>query len=350
MKISQFEYHLPLERIAHSPTSPRDEAKLLMLNRNTNEISHKQFSDLPDILTSNDVLVFNDTKVIPARLAGKKSTGGLVEIFLVTKVSDDTWECLHRGKLLVGQTVYFDSVQAVIISKSEQMITLKFDKAGSELDSFIDIHGSIPLPPYIHSPESEAVRREEYQTVYAQAEGSIASPTAGLHFTNELIEKLTKKGIQIEYITLHVGLGTFLPIKETDITKHKMHSEHYILSSETATRLNEAKKNGKSIIAVGTTTTRVLESQFKTNELVAGHGSTDIFIYPPYKFLFLDGLITNFHLPHSTLLSLVSAFVSEPNTSHKFTSFQESGVGMAYTEAIQNDYRFYSFGDGMFIS
>jgi S-adenosylmethionine:tRNA ribosyltransferase-isomerase len=352
MKLSDLQFNLPEGLIANTPTEPRDHARLLLLNRNTKEITHKHFFDLLDLLTPNDVLVLNNTKVFPARLLGKKETGGAIELLLLEQKDTNTWTAMHRGKLLVNQVIELNGFKATVIQKDELIVTLSFSLSGDQLRDKIWEQGLIPLPPYIHSEESEAVLREKYQTVYASLNGSVAAPTAGLHFTSELLEKLTQKGIQIEYVTLHVGMGTFLPVKEDEITKHKMHEEHFVIDTETATRLNESKKKGKRIVSVGTTTTRVLESvadesgQLDMNNLA---GNTSIFIYPPYKYRFIDALITNFHLPHSTLLALVSAFVTKPNTSYEFTNFLNSPIGEAYEDAIKSSYHFYSFGDACFI-
>lgn len=347
MKLSKLEYILPNKNIAHSPTDPRDHAKLLLLNKMSGEIKHKHFYDLPQILTSNDVLVFNNTKVFPARLfAGK------IEILLLRELENNTWTAMHRGKVTIGEILDFNNIHAKIISKKDYEITLQFVESRENILIFIQNYGKMPLPPYIKSPLSEPEIRNEYQTVYALKNGSVASPTAGLHFTKQLIQSIKDSSVQIEYVTLHVGAGTFLPIKEQDLTKHLMHSEYFEIDDQTIERLNTAKKEKKRIIAVGTTTTRVLESITTRKGLLSLHersGNTNIFIYPPYKFKFIDSLITNFHLPHSTLLALVSAFVSEPNTQFPFRSFKESIIGHAYQEAIERNYRFYSFGDGMLI-
>lgn len=352
MKLSDLQFNLPEGLIANSPTEPRDHARLLLLNRNTKEITHKHFFDLGNLLTSNDVLVLNNTKVFPARLLGKKETGGSIELLLLEQKNANTWTAMHRGKLSVNQTIELNGFSGKVIQKEELIVTISFSISGDTLRNKIWEQGQIPLPPYIHSDESETVLREKYQTVYASLNGSVAAPTAGLHFTKELLEKLYQRGIQIEYVTLHVGMGTFLPIKEEEITKHKMHEEHFVIDANTATRLNAANKAGKRIVSVGTTTTRVLESvanddgQLNINKLT---GSTSIFIYPPYKYRFIDALITNFHLPHSTLLALVSAFVTSPNTDVQFTNFLSSPIGEAYDTAIRERYHFYSFGDACFI-
>lgn len=354
MKLSDLEYNLAKELIANTPIIPRDHAKLLVLNKKNGKIEHRHFFDLVNILTSNDVLVFNETKVFPARLFAEK-----IEILLLREEANNMWTAMHRGKVKVSETLKFEGISAKVISKKDYEITIKFLSSRNEVLEFIEKMGNTPIPPYISSKLDEKALRQEYQTVYAKNNGSVAAPTAGLHFTKELIESLKRCGVQIEYLTLHVGAGTFLPIKENDITKHNMHSEYFVLDNETAKRLNEAKNMGKRIISVGTTTTRVLETcaDAKTSQLTATSGSTDLiisgetnlFIYPPYKFKFVDSLITNFHLPHSTLLALVSAFVTKPNTKESFVNFTESLIGQAYSEAINSNYRFYSFGDGMII-
>lgn len=349
MKLSLLNYDLPPSQIANSPVTPRDHSKLLVLNRKTRSISHKRFYDIFDLLGPGDVLVFNDTKVFPGRLFGKKSTGGKVEVLFLKNTLKNVWEILGKGIPPVGGIITFPNFYAKVVSKTENtaLVDLSIDR--SQLLSVLEKSGQTPLPPYIHSTINEKTVRDRYQTVYAKNQGSAAAPTAGFHFTAELMEKLTDKGVQMEYVTLHVGAGTFLPVKEENIEKHKMHSEWVNLSHETAKRLNQAKSQGQRIIAVGTTATRVLECCAVNNKLTPTTGETDIFIYPPYKFQFVDALITNFHLPHSTLLALVSAFVSKPNTAHEFRDFGSSSVGNAYKEAIENDYRFYSFGDAMII-
>lgn len=350
--LSDLEFTLPPELIANKATEPRDHAKLLVVNRQTKEITHQHFYDLVDLLTPQDVLVLNNTKVFPARLFGEKSTKGKVEILLLTQISDNEWTAMHRGKLTVGQEILFGEVSATVTKKEDQTIQLQFTVSGDQLRDFIWKVGQVPLPPYIHSRESEENNRATYQTVYAKHTGSVAAPTAGLHFTQELLQKLANKGVQIEYVTLHVGMGTFLPIKNENVLDHPMHEEHYEIDSETLERLNVAKSNGKRIIAVGTTTTRVLESVASEAHQLGSDkriGSTSIFIYPQKAFLFVDALITNFHLPHSTLLALISAFVSSPNTTDTFTTFENSLMGQAYKEAISNKYHFYSYGDACFI-
>lgn len=350
MDISKFSYNLPKNRIAQKPISPRDHSKLLVINRNNNEILHFHFYDLINILNKNCVLVLNKTKVFPARIFGKKETGGKVEIILANKVNKNTWDVMVKPGIKTGTKILFGLFSGIKISENSEMSRVQFSINNHKLFQYLDTIGNTPIPPYIHSIANENSLRKKYQTVYAKTQGSIAAPTAGFHFTKYLISKLKKKGIQIEYVTLHVGLGTFVPIKESNILKHKIHSEYFELDKNTTEKLNTAKKSGKRIVAVGTTTTRVLETC--TNEkgiLETKKGKTNIYIYPPYKYKFVDALITNFHLPKTTLLTLVSAFVSYPNTKQKFINFNSSLAGKAYNKAIKKNYRFYSFGDSSII-
>lgn len=348
MKTSLFEYKLPENLIANAPISPRDHSKLMVINRTNKTLVHKHFYDLADIFTDKDVLVFNQTKVFPARLIGQKPTGGKIEILLTKQLSSNTWQAIFKGPLKSESRVLFSDTEAQILEVKNNQVKLKFDL--SDFWKWLYAHGQTPLPPYIKNKSAEDKIRTQYQTVYAKNQGSIAAPTAGFHFTQELLDKSKNKGTQLEYVTLHVGLGTFLPVKTDEIEKHKMHSEYFSLEHDTATRLNNAKKQGRRIISVGTTTTRVLESCSTTKgKLEAKTGKTNIFIYPPYKFRFVDSLVTNFHLPHSTLLALVSALVSYPNTDEKFENFGKSLMGKAYKEAIRKKYRFYSFGDSSII-
>jgi S-adenosylmethionine:tRNA ribosyltransferase-isomerase len=332
MKLSQLNYSLPKDLIAHAPITPRDHSRLMIINRNQKTIEHKHFYDLPDLLTPNDVLVFNQTKVFPARLYGTKETGGKVEILLLKELTPLTWEAMYKGNLKINQKIKFVNTDGRVISQKENIVTIMFDAQPK---------GIVPLPPYINTlfPLSPRSLSRRYQTVYAKESGSVAAPTAGFHFTKILMNKLHNKGIQMEFVTLHIGAGTFLPIKEEDIAKHKMHSESFSISKETALRLNESKRVGKRIVAVGTTTTRVLETLGQLGELDINNlsGQTSIFIYPPYKFKFVDAIITNFHLPKSTLLALVYSFSGEDL------------IKKAYKEAIINRYRFYSFGDASFL-
>lgn len=350
MKLSQLEYSLPKSFIANSLVEPRDHSRLMIVDRKSGSISHKIFYDLSDLLSSSDVLVFNNTKVFPARMYGKRETGGKVEVLFLKSLGNNVWEILGKGIPHISEKIIFTSFYSEVIDKDLHTAKIRLFTNQKEFDEILLSEGQTPIPPYIDANMTEHQLRTKYQTTYAQSAGSVAAPTAGLHFTEELINKLKNKGVQMEYVTLHVGLGTFLPLKDSDITKHQMHSEWFSLDSDTADRLNSAKKSGKRIISVGTTTTRVLESCTTNDVLVAKTGETDIFIYPPYKFKFVDALITNYHLPHSTLLALVSAFATSPNTKHQFKDFKSSLMGKAYEEAIKNNYRFFSFGDASLIT
>lgn len=346
----------------------------MVVDRQTSRLEEHHFFDLPTLLTANDVLVRNNTKVLPARIVGHKDTGGQVELLLTKRVGvngvaqTETWECLTKPGLKTGQKVTFEvpekdsPLTATCEAITEMTRQIVFNLAGDALLTELYRIGQTPLPPYIAwQIEDELELRQLYQTTYAKHLGSAAAPTAGLHFTPELDAKLITKGVQIEEVTLHVGLGTFLPVKSDTPSEHHMHSEWFELTAAVADRLNQAKKAGKRIIAVGTTTCRVLESAVSETEVITPHNPTKIaqvvpqqretaiFIYPPYQFRFIDGLITNFHLPKSSLLLLISAFTSQPNTPHPFTTFTESSVGQAYQKAIAEGYRFYSFGDAMLI-
>ena len=340
MNINEFDYNLPEEYIAQTPISNRSESKLLVLDRKTGEIEHSVFKNIIDYLKPGDVLVLNDTKVIPARLIGQKEdTKATIEILLLKNIENDVWECLSRPqkRLHIGTVISFGDglLKAKVINILEDGIVhvdLIYDGILYEI---LDKLGEMPLPPYIHEKLKD---RDRYQTVYAKIEGSAAAPTAGLHFTNELLKKLEDNGIIITFVTLHVGLGTFRPVQEENILDHKMHSEYFEMSKETADILNLAKKEGRRIISVGTTSCRTLETiMTKYNEFKEVSGNTDIFIYPGYEFKAIDGLITNFHLPKSTLVMLVSAFATKEIILN------------AYQAAINNNYRFFSFGDAMFI-
>ena len=342
MNINEFDYDLPKELIAQTPLKNRDESKLLVLNKNTGDIKHETFKNIIDYLKKGDVLVLNDTKVIPARLIGvKEETKATIELLLLKDLGNDTWECLSRPakRLKVGTIVSFGDglLKAQVIEKfSEGLTHIKLIYEGILME-ILDKLGTMPLPPYIHEKLEDQSR---YQTVYAKNIGSAAAPTAGLHFTKELLKQIEDKGVIITYVTLHVGLGTFRPVEVENILEHKMHSEYYVMNKETADILNKAKKEGRRIIAVGTTSTRTLETIATNNNgmFIASSGNTDIFIYPGYQFKAIDALITNFHLPKSTLVMLVSALASKEIILN------------AYEEAIKNNYRFFSFGDAMFIT
>lgn len=360
LELSDFSYLLPAELIAHSPLLQRDSSRLLHINRTTQKLSHHHFFDLPTLLQPGDVLVRNNTKVIPVKLVGHKPSGGKIEMILIKKdlsYEGEVWECLTKPGIKLDQEITFpQGVTAKCIKTEGYSRWLEFASFTPPFVTVLEGIGATPIPPYIHSSATEDELRHRYQTIYAKEAGSAAAPTAGLHFTSELDATLKEKGIELVEVTLHVGLGTFSPVREKDITQHLMHSEWYELTKETADTLNTAKQNGQRIISVGTTTTRVLETCAQKNEnpslpsfLQAHTGETSIYIYPPYQFKFIDGLITNFHLPESTLLMLVSALVTSPNTSLPFSSFKETLVGQAYQEAIKEKYRFFSFGDAMLI-
>ena len=340
MKTDDFDFYLPEELIAQHPLEKRDSSRMLVLDRKTGEIEHKHFKDIIDYLDDNDVWVLNDTKVLPARLIGEKEeTKAHIEVLLLKKESGDIWECLVKPakRVKLGTIITFGNglLKAKCTKIGEDGIRhVEFIYEGIFYE-ILDKLGTMPLPPYIREKLED---KDRYQTVYAKNLGSAAAPTAGLHFTKELLEKIKKKNIKVCYITLHVGLGTFRPVAVEDVTKHKMHSEYYSMNKEVADTLNTAKKEGKRIIAIGTTTTRTLETiMTKYNEFTSCSGWTNIFIYPGYKFKAIDGLITNFHLPKSTLIMLVSAFSSKKIILN------------AYKEAVSKQYRFFSFGDSMFI-
>lgn len=340
MKTDDFDFELPECLIAQTPLENRDDSKLLILNKNTGEITHSKFHNIIDELTNGDVLVLNDTKVMPARIYGiKEETDACIELLMLKEKEKDTWECLtkpaKRVKLDTVITFGDGKLKARCIGIGEEGIRIfKLEYTGI-LYEILDALGEMPLPPYIHEKLQDKGR---YQTVYAKNIGSAAAPTAGLHFTKSLLEKIAQKNIKVVYITLHVGLGTFRPVNVEDVTKHHMHSEFYSMSKESADILNQAKKEKKRIIAVGTTSTRTLETIMNVHgEFKECSGWTDIFIYPGYKFKAIDALITNFHLPKSTLVMLVSALAGKENIMN------------AYHEAVKNEYRFFSFGDSMFI-
>ena len=339
MRTDDFDYYLPEELIAQTPLKERDHSRLLVLDKNTGEITHERFDNIINYLNKDDILVINNTKVIPARLIGsKEETNAVIEVLLLKDLGEDTWQCLCKPakRVKIGTIINFsDLLKLECVYVGEDGIRhFKFIYNGILME-ILDKLGEMPLPPYIHEKLED---KDRYQTVYAKNSGSAAAPTAGLHFTKELLEKIKEKGIKIEEITLHVGLGTFRPVQVDDVTKHKMHSEFYIMSKETADVLNKAKKDGRRIVAVGTTTTRTLETIMSLyNEFKECSGNTDIFIYPGFKFKAIDALITNFHLPKSTLVMLVSAFASKEKIMN------------AYNEAVSKKYRFFSFGDAMFI-
>ena len=339
MKVSDFDYELPEELIAQTPIEKRDESRLMVLDREKQTIEHRKFKNIIEYLKPGDVLVRNNTKVIPARIYGKKETGANVEFLLLNNIEGDIWECIVRpgNKLHIGTNVIFGDglLKAEILEIMEggtRKVKFYYDGIFNEI---LDKIGLMPLPPYIHE---ELKEKDRYQTVYAKYEGSAAAPTAGLHFTEELFEDLRKKGVEIANVTLHVGIGTFRPVKEENVEEHKMHTEHFYIKKEDVEKINNAKKEGRRVIAVGTTSCRVLESIADEQGFVKEtEEDTGIFIYPGYKFKCIDGLITNFHLPQSTLLMLVSALAGKDY------------IMRAYKEAVKEKYRFFSFGDAMII-
>ena len=339
MKVSEFNYNLPEELIAQVPLEKRDESRLMILDREKQTIEHKVFKDILDYIQPGDCLVRNNTKVIPARIYGKKETGAHVEFLLLNNIEGDIWESIVRpgNKLHVGTKVIFGEglLEAEILDVmpgGTRKVEFHYNGIFNEI---LDQIGLMPLPPYIHE---ELKDNDRYQTVYAKYEGSAAAPTAGLHFTPELLKKIEEKGVKIANVTLHVGIGTFRPVKEDEVEKHEMHSEHFYIKQEDCDKINETKQSGKRVIAVGTTSCRVLETIADDNGYVKPiEGDTQIFIYPGYKFRCLDALITNFHLPQSTLVMLVSALAGKDY------------IMKAYKEAVEQKYRFFSFGDAMLI-
>ena len=339
MKVSEFNYELPEELIAQTPIEKRDESRLMVLDREEQTIEHKTFKDIIDYLEPGDCLVRNNTKVIPARIYGKKETGAKVEFLLLKNIEGDIWESIVRpgNKLHVGTKVIFGDgllTAEILDIMPGGTRKVKFSYQGI-FNEILDKIGLMPLPPYIHE---ELKDNDRYQTVYAKYKGSAAAPTAGLHFTPELLKKIEEKGVKIANVTLHVGIGTFRPVKEENVENHEMHTEHFYIKQEDVDKINEAKRNGKRVIAVGTTSCRVLETIADENGFVKEtEADTSIFIYPGYHFKCLDALITNFHLPQSTLLMLVSALAGKEY------------ILKAYNEAVKEKYRFFSFGDAMFI-
>lgn len=340
MKRSDFYYDLPEELIAQTPVEPRDSSRLMHIDRKTGKIEHSIFRDLPSFLKKGDLLIVNDSRVIPARLYGrKKETGGAIEFLLLEQKTNQNWEIICRpakkakpGARFVFGNGLLEAEVLEILDDGKRLVKLECE---GSIYHVLDQIGQMPLPPYITEQLKD---KERYQTVYSEVSGSAAAPTAGLHFTPELMKQIEAMGIHIAHVTLHVGLGTFRPVKADEITDHKMHSEHYMMSKETADLINQTKASGGRVIAVGTTSCRTLESVFSLyGEARECHGDTDIFIYPGYEFKCIDGLITNFHLPESTLIMLVSAFLGYDKTMH------------AYKVAVDEKYRFFSFGDAMAI-
>lgn len=339
MDLHDFDYYLPEELIAQHPMEKRDMSRLMVLNKETGEIEHKLFMDIVNYLDEGDCLVLNNTRVIPARLLGEKEgTGGKIEFVLLKRVEGDKWEVILRPgkKAKPGSRFVFGNGELKaeileVLDEGNRLVRFIYDGVFEEI---LDRVGIMPLPPYI---TEKLENPERYQTVYAKVNGSAAAPTAGLHFTKELLDSLTQKGVKIAYVMLHVGLGTFRPVKVDDITQHKMHSEYYSISQETCDIINDTRQKGKKVVAVGTTSCRVLETVGKSGRIASCDGWTDIFIYPGYQFKVVDRLITNFHLPESTLIMLVSSLAGRDNVMH------------AYNVAVKEKYRFFSFGDAMFI-
>ena len=345
MKTSDFDYELPENLIAQFPTQKRSESKMLVLDKSKQSLEHKHFYDIVDYLTDNDILVLNNTKVIPARLFGKKETGAKIEVFLLKDLKNGRWEVLMKPAKRVhlnDKIKISDELSVIAKEQMEDGKRIVEIVCEGDIYDLLNKYGNIPLPPYIErkmtSDEIKKLDYNRYQTVYAKYLGSVAAPTAGLHFTEEILQKLRNKGVTVCYVTLNVGLGTFRPVKCDDVTEHKMDSEEFEISEETAKIITEGKANGKNIVAVGTTSVRTLETAYaQFGEIKACKSSSRLFIYPPYEFKVIDKLITNFHLPKSTLIMLVSAFAGK------------DFVFRAYKTAVENNYRFYSYGDCMFI-
>lgn len=339
MTVADFDYFLPEELIAQTPLHERPSSRLLVLDKETGAVEHKTFRDILDYINPGDCLVLNDTKVLPARLLGTNPTGAAIEFLLLSQREGDVWEIIVRPgkKCTPGKVISFGEGKLTgeileVLENGNRLVKFTYDGIFNEV---LDSLGEMPLPPYIHEKLAD---RDRYQTVYARHDGSAAAPTAGLHFNEEFLEEIKKKGVNLAFVTLHVGLGTFRPVKAEKITDHEMHKERYIVSEETAEIINNTKKSGGKVICVGTTSTRVLESIADENGFISAcSGETGIFIYPGYKFRCLDSLITNFHLPKSTLIMLVSALAGREN------------VLSAYNEAVEEKYRFFSFGDAMLI-
>lgn len=342
MRLEDFDFDLPPELIATEPLPQRDAARLMLLDRASGAIGESLVSSLPEVLRSGDLLVLNDTRVLPARLFGRKESGGRVELFLVRRLEgeDERWEALIRSSKpsRAGSRILLpEEVVATVLDSGEGETRLVSISCPADFNTWLERAGQVPLPPYIRRSPRES-DRERYQTVFAAAPGAVAAPTAGLHFTPGLLESIRNRGVRTATVTLHVGLGTFMPMRVEDPREHRMHSEWYRLPEETAAAIEECRAEGGRVVAVGTTVTRTLEHAAKSGALQAGSGETEIFIFPGHEFRVVDALITNFHLPKSTLLMLVSAFAGRENVLH------------AYAEAVARGFRFYSYGDAMFIS
>ena len=339
MTVADFDYFLPEELIAQTPLANRPSSRLLVLDKETGAVEHRTFRDILDYLNPGDCLVLNDTKVLPARLLGTNPTGAAIEFLLLSQIEGDVWEIIVRPgkKCTPGKVISFGEGKLIgeileVLENGNRLVKFTYDGIFNEV---LDSLGEMPLPPYIHEKLAD---RDRYQTVYARHDGSAAAPTAGLHFNEEFLEEIKSKGVKLAFVTLHVGLGTFRPVKAEKITDHEMHKERYIVTTETAEIINNTKKSGRKVVCVGTTSTRVLESIADDDGLISAcSGETGIFIYPGYKFRCLDSLITNFHLPKSTLIMLVSALAGRENVLN------------AYNQAVEEKYRFFSFGDAMLI-
>jgi S-adenosylmethionine:tRNA ribosyltransferase-isomerase len=361
--LSNYSYPLPPELIAQSPLKQRDASRLLVVNRATRQINHHHFTDLPQLLPANALLVRNDTQVIPARLFGTKMTGGKCEVLLVRRVvniatplatASEVWECMTKPGLKPGQCVTFSGGLSATCQEVSSAVgftrMLAFNRSGEAFRTALDTTGHTPIPPYIHSDLNEAELRERYQVLYAKHRGSVAAPTAGLHFTPAVDTALRAKGIEIAEVTLHVGLGTFAAPTAEQLAARRLHPEWFSLSETTAQAINAAKATGRPVVAVGTTTTRVLESVAdEAGRVQATSGETTLMISPPYRFHCVDQLITNFHQPESSLLMLVSALCTQPQTADVFETFGKTLIGQAYAEAVRERYRFFSFGDSMLV-
>jgi S-adenosylmethionine:tRNA ribosyltransferase-isomerase len=340
MRLSEFDYNLPKELIANEPKEARDSSRLFVVDKKHKSFAHHHFYDLLNFLDEGDLLILNSSKVFPARLYGRKETGGRVEVLLDHELEPGVWKVIGKSLKEKSRITFKNSrLEAIVERKEAEVAILRFNMSGETFFGELDKIGEVPLPPYIQNNQEESIRRKEYQTVYAKERGSAAAPTAGLHFTPELLEEIRKKGVLVLELTLHVGLGTFLPVKTEDILDHKMHEENYFVSKEVVEAIINAKNSNKQVLAVGTTTCRVLETIFEGDhpKVQDYHGSTSIFIYPGFQFRCITALVTNFHLPKSTLLLLVSAFAGKEL------------IFAAYQEAIKERYRFFSFGDAMLI-
>ena len=338
MKTSDFEYDLPPELVAQVPAQPRDSCRLLVVDRASTNLSHRRFSDLPELLRADDLLVLNDTRVFPARLKGRKSTGARVEVLLLQRQNTTDWTALVHPGLKPGQFITYSSglVAEVVAIGDEGERTLRFNRSGADLTQLIDVIGEVPTPPYV---KATLERADDYQTIYARETGSVAAPTAGLHFTESTFRALRARGIELAYLTLHVGVGTFRPVKVENLAQHTMHRESYHVTDATARQINRARDQQRRIVAVGTTAVRTLESiADESGQVTPSSGVADLFIVPGYRFRCVDALVTNFHVTRSTLLMLVSAFAGRER------------IFAAYEEAKVRGYRFYSFGDAMLIT